>query len=199
MNASSALAAPALRERLSAVRDTLAAQLVGHESLVERLLIALLTGGHVLLEGPPGVAKTRTVNRFAELLDARFARIQATPDLLPADITGTDVFDPKSGEFRFMAGPLFNNVVLVDEINRAPPKVQSALLEAMGRAADHHRRHDAHARGALSRRRHPEPRSNTRAPTRFPRRSSIASCSSSSSRCPTSSASGGYSIACSTS
>ena len=132
MNVSSALVAPALRERLAAVRDTLAAELIGHETLIERLLIALLTGGHVLLEGPPGVAKTRTVNRFAELLDARFVRIQATPDLLPADITGTDVFDQKSGEFRFMAGPLFNNVVLVDEINRAPPKVQSALLEAMG-------------------------------------------------------------------
>ena len=121
-----------LRERLDAVRATLAAELVGHEALIERLLIALLTGGHVLIEGPPGVAKTRAVNRFAALLDARFVRVQATPDLLPADITGTDVFDQRSGEFRFMAGPLFNHVVLVDEINRAPPKVQSALLEAMG-------------------------------------------------------------------
>jgi len=93
---------------------------------------ALLCGGHLLLEGPPGVAKTRTIKRFSELLDTRFVRIQATPDLLPADMTGTDMFHQATGEFRFLQGPLFNNIVLVDEINRAPPKVQSALLEAMG-------------------------------------------------------------------
>ena len=122
----------ARRARFAEVRATLAAQLIGHERLIERLLAALLTGGHVLLEGPPGVAKTRAIRRFAALLDARFVRVQATPDLMPADITGTDVYDQREGTFRFVAGPLFNHVVLVDEINRAPPKVQSALLEAMG-------------------------------------------------------------------
>ena len=107
-------------------------QIVGLEALIERLLIALLCGGHVLIEGPPGVAKTRTINQFAHHLDASFVRIQATPDLLPSDITGSDIYHQPSGEFRFMPGPLFNHIVLVDEINRAPPKVQSALLEAMG-------------------------------------------------------------------
>lgn len=119
-------------DSLQLLRSTLAGQLVGLESLIDRLLVALLTGGHLLIEGPPGVAKTRTINRFARLLDVSFVRVQATPDLLPADITGTDIFQQQSGEFRFNAGPLFNNIVLVDEINRAPPKVQSALLEAMG-------------------------------------------------------------------
>jgi len=95
-------------------------------------LIALLTGGHVLLEGPPGVAKTRSINQFSQKLDLNFVRIQSTPDLLPADITGTDIYSQQSGEFSFLPGPLFHNVVLVDEVNRAPPKVQSALLEAMG-------------------------------------------------------------------
>ena len=113
------------------VRKTLHATSIGHEALIERLLIALLTGGHVLLEGPPGVAKTRTIKRFAAALGTRFVRIQATPDLLPADLTGTDVHQGQ-GEFRFLPGPLFNHIVLVDEVNRTPPKVQSALLEAMG-------------------------------------------------------------------
>lgn len=117
---------------MAQIQLALAKQLIGHEPLIERLLIALLCGGHLLLEGPPGVAKTRTIKLFSELLDTRFVRIQATPDLLPADMTGTDMFHQGSGEFRFLAGPLFNNIVLVDEINRAPPKVQSALLEAMG-------------------------------------------------------------------
>ncbi|MFK8081432.1 MAG: AAA family ATPase [Granulosicoccus sp.] len=107
-------------------------QIVGLHVLTERLLIALLCGGHILIEGPPGVAKTRTIKQFARLIDASFVRIQATPDLLPADMTGSDIFHQPSGEFRFMPGPLFNHIVLVDEINRAPPKVQSALLEAMG-------------------------------------------------------------------
>lgn len=118
--------------RILQVKTSLTSQLVGLESLIDRLLTALLTGGHILIEGPPGVAKTRTINLFAQLLDTRFARIQATPDLLPADITGTDIFQQQSGEFKFLAGPLFNHIVLVDEVNRAPPKVQSALLEAMG-------------------------------------------------------------------
>lgn len=117
-----------LHELLPAINT----QLVGLHNLTERLVIAMLCGGHILIEGPPGVAKTRTIKQFAKLIDASFVRIQATPDLLPADMTGSDIFHQPSGEFRFIPGPLFNHIVLVDEINRAPPKVQSALLEAMG-------------------------------------------------------------------
>lgn len=116
----------------SEVRKSLLGQLVGLESLVDRLLVALLTQGHILIEGPPGVAKTRTIKCFADALAVQFVRIQATPDLLPADITGTDMYQQQTGEFKFLPGPLFNNIILVDEVNRAPPKVQSALLEAMG-------------------------------------------------------------------
>ena len=119
-------------ECLNNVRSSLSNQLVGLDSLVNRLLVALLSKGHILIEGPPGVAKTRTVKCFAQALDVQFVRIQATPDLLPADITGTDIYQQQTGMFNFLAGPLFNNIILADEINRAPPKVQSALLEAMG-------------------------------------------------------------------
>jgi len=105
--------------------------LVGHQRMAERLVIALLAGGHVLLEGPPGIAKTRAVKRLAAHLPGSHARIQCTPDLLPSDLTGTQVFRADSGRFDFVPGPIFHSLVLVDEINRAPPKVQSALLEAM--------------------------------------------------------------------
>ena len=108
-----------------------AAGLVGHLRMAERLVIALLANGHVLLEGPPGIAKTRAVKRLAAQLPGSHARIQCTPDLLPSDLTGTQVFRASSGVFDFVPGPLFHSLVLVDEINRAPPKVQSALLEAM--------------------------------------------------------------------
>lgn len=114
------------------VRSAMASLLIGRDNLIDRLLVALLTGGHVLIEGAPGLAKTRAVKLFADLISADFVRIQATPDLLPSDLTGTTVFRPESGAFEFVEGPLFSNIVLVDEINRAPPKVQSALLEAMG-------------------------------------------------------------------
>lgn len=106
--------------------------LIGHEVLVERLMIALLAHGHVLIEGPPGVAKTRAVKHLVRHLPGSHARIQCTPDLLPSDLTGMQVFRPETGTFDFMPGPIFHTVVLADEINRAPPKVQSALLEAMG-------------------------------------------------------------------
>ncbi|MEL6477852.1 MAG: AAA family ATPase [Pseudomonadota bacterium] len=106
-------------------------RLIGLGPLVERLMIGLLTGGHLLIEGAPGLAKTRSVRLLAEALEARFARIQCTPDLMPADLTGTPVFRPDRGIFEFVEGPVFANLLLVDEINRAPPKVQSALLEAM--------------------------------------------------------------------
>ena len=105
--------------------------LVGHQVLVERLLIGVLAGGHLLVEGAPGLAKTRAVKWLADAMEGSFARIQCTPDLMPADLTGTPVYRPQDGTFEFVQGPVFHNLVLVDEINRAPPKVQSALLEAM--------------------------------------------------------------------
>jgi MoxR-like ATPase len=108
-----------------------ARRVVGQEYMVERLLIGLLTGGHVLLEGVPGLAKTLTVRTLAETISTSFQRIQFTPDLLPADVVGTQVFDQGTGQFSVKRGPIFANVLLADEINRAPAKVQSALLEAM--------------------------------------------------------------------
>src|SRR5437764_2751965 len=105
--------------------------IVGQRTLIERLLIGLLTGGHVLLEGVPGLAKTLTVRTLAYALRLSFSRIQFTPDLLPADVIGTQIYNPRSGEFSIKKGPVFANLVLADEINRAPAKVQSALLEAM--------------------------------------------------------------------
>ena len=106
-------------------------RIVGQESMVERMLVGLLTGGHILLEGVPGLAKTLAVRTLAEIIAASFSRIQFTPDLLPADVIGTMIFDQQTQEFRVRKGPLFANIILADEINRAPAKVQSALLEAM--------------------------------------------------------------------
>jgi len=121
----------ALRDQVVALRRGLEEGLIGVSGLIERLLIGLLTGGHVLVEGAPGLAKTRAVKRLSSGLEASFARIQCTPDLMPADLTGTTVWRPDQGRFEFLQGPIFHSLVLVDEINRAPPKVQSALLEAM--------------------------------------------------------------------
>jgi MoxR-like ATPase len=116
---------------LRRVTDEVGRRLVGQTVMVERLLIGLLTGGHILLEGVPGLAKTLAVRTLAEILHATFSRIQFTPDLLPADVVGTMIFDQKTQEFHPKKGPLFAHIVLADEINRAPAKVQSALLEAM--------------------------------------------------------------------
>ncbi len=113
------------------LRQHLEQVIVGQSALLDRLMIGVLTGGHILLEGPPGLAKTKAVNTLASGIHASFQRIQFTPDLMPGDLTGTDIYDPQKGEFRFVEGPLFHEIVLADEINRAPPKVQSALLEAM--------------------------------------------------------------------
>lgn len=118
-------------EHFSTLKQHLSSQIIGQEALVENLLIALLANGHLIVEGPPGLAKTRAVNALAQGLEADFHRIQFTPDLLPADLTGTDIYRPEDGTFVFQPGPLFQNLVLADEINRAPAKVQSALLEAM--------------------------------------------------------------------
>jgi len=115
----------------SAIVQEVAKRVVGQEYMIERLLIGLLTGGHILLEGVPGLAKTLAVRSLAEVIHTSFQRIQFTPDLLPADIIGTMVFDQKTGEFHAKRGPLFANIVLADEVNRAPAKVQAALLEAM--------------------------------------------------------------------
>jgi len=116
---------------LQAVRERVGQVVVGQENLVDRLLLALLCNGHVLLEGVPGVAKTLTVNSLAQAIHAQFSRIQFTPDLLPGDLTGTLVYDPRAHTFTAEKGPIFTNLLLADEINRAPAKVQSALLEAM--------------------------------------------------------------------
>jgi MoxR-like ATPase len=105
--------------------------IVGQQQMIERILVGLLSGGHVLLEGVPGLAKTLTVRTVCDAISAKFARIQFTPDLLPADLIGTVIYDQKTGEFTSKLGPIFANLVLADEINRAPAKVQSALLEAM--------------------------------------------------------------------
>ncbi|TAA24340.1 AAA family ATPase [Pseudoxanthomonas winnipegensis] len=129
-------AAPAsdsrLREAFMALRASLSATIVGQQLLVDRLLIALLADGHLLVEGAPGLAKTMAVRALAARLEGGFARVQFTPDLLPADLTGTEVWRPQDGRFEFQAGPIFHPILLADEINRAPAKVQSALLEAMG-------------------------------------------------------------------
>jgi MoxR-like ATPase len=119
------------RDRLQPVYSELAKVIVGQGHMIDRLLIGLLTGGHVLLEGVPGLAKTLTVRTLARCLRLDFRRIQFTPDLLPADVIGTQIYNPRSGDFTIKKGPIFANLVLADEINRAPAKVQSALLEAM--------------------------------------------------------------------
>jgi len=116
---------------VTALREQLAADIVGQTALLDRLVIGLLTGGHLLLEGLPGLAKTTAVKALANRVHASFQRVQFTPDLLPGDLTGTEVFNPADGSVRFVRGPLFHDIVLADEINRAPAKVQSALLEAM--------------------------------------------------------------------
>lgn len=119
------------RQILHSVTGAVHQRIVGQDEAVEGLLIALLTGGHILLEGLPGLAKTLMVRTLAEAIHTGFRRIQFTPDLLPTDIIGTPIFDQAASEFRVQKGPIFSNIILADEINRAPPKVQAALLEAM--------------------------------------------------------------------
>jgi MoxR-like ATPase len=116
---------------INTIKKEMKKVIVGQDKMIDALLIGLLTNGHILLEGVPGLAKTLTVNTLAKVLNLDFKRIQFTPDLLPTDIIGTEIYDIKSGEFRVKKGPIFANLILADEINRAPAKVQSALLEAM--------------------------------------------------------------------
>lgn len=122
---------PTTRETFARLQQYIEQRIVGQQQLVQRLLIALICDGHLLLEGAPGLAKTRAIKTLANGLEADFHRIQFTPDLLPADLTGSDVYRPDDGCFQFNRGPIFHNLILADEINRAPAKVQSALLEAM--------------------------------------------------------------------
>jgi MoxR-like ATPase len=120
-----------LREQFANLKSMLCQQIIGQEALVDRLMVALLANGHLIVEGAPGLAKTRAINALSRGIEGNFHRIQFTPDLLPADLTGTEIYRPQDGSFRFEKGPIFHNLVLADEINRAPAKVQSALLEAM--------------------------------------------------------------------
>ncbi|AXH08984.1 ATPase [Malaciobacter halophilus] len=118
-------------EVISQIKKELSKKIIGQEEMIDALLIGLLTNGHILLEGVPGLAKTTTVNALAKVIDLHFKRVQFTPDLLPSDIIGAQIYDMKTGEFKIKKGPIFTNLLLADEINRAPAKVQSALLEVM--------------------------------------------------------------------
>lgn len=120
-----------LRKKIIAVRNYMAKQIIGQRDLVDKMLITLLADGHALVEGAPGLAKTKAVKTLSTLINGDYRRIQFTPDLLPSDITGSEIYVVQKGEFEFRKGPIFANLVLADEINRAPAKVQSALLEAM--------------------------------------------------------------------
>ena len=113
------------------LKSFISRHIIGQQKLVDRLLLALLADGHLLVEGAPGLAKTRAIKVLGDAIEADFHRVQFTPDLLPADLTGTEIYRPQDGSFQFQRGPLFHNLVLADEVNRAPAKVQSALLEAM--------------------------------------------------------------------
>jgi MoxR-like ATPase len=131
-NAGSAPASDDSLDSFGTLRSQLSQRIIGQEALIDRLLIALLADGHLLVEGAPGLAKTTAIKELADRIEGDFHRVQFTPDLLPADLTGTEVYRPQDGSFQFQKGPIFHNLLLADEINRAPAKVQSALLEAMG-------------------------------------------------------------------
>jgi len=118
--------------QLQTLKSWLESQIIGQPDLIDRLLIALIANGHLLVEGAPGLAKTKAIKTLSQGIQGNFHRVQFTPDLLPSDITGTDIYRPETGAFEFQQGPIFHNLVLADEVNRAPAKVQSALLEAMG-------------------------------------------------------------------
>ena len=150
-------ASPRPGRALSALRNEVGKAVVGQESAVTSLVIALICRGHVLLEGVPGTAKTLLVRSFAKALRIETKRVQFTPDLMPGDITGSLIYDSRTAEFTFREGPVFTNLLLADEINRTPPKTQAALLEAMEERQVTRRRHAAAAARPVHRRRHPEP------------------------------------------
>src|SRR6478609_8205617 len=121
----------ALNESINKIREEIGKVIIGQEQMVDLLITAILADGHVLIEGVPGVAKTLTAKLLSKVIDVKFSRIQFTPDLMPSDVLGTSIFNLKKSEFEFKAGPIFSNIVLIDEINRAPAKTQSALFEVM--------------------------------------------------------------------
>ena len=120
-----------LNEAVNAIRDTVGSVVKGQHQMVDLIIAALLSDGHILIEGVPGVAKTLTAKLIARIVDAHFSRLQFTPDLMPSDVLGTSVFNPKDIRFDFKKGPIFSNIVLIDEINRSPAKTQAALFEVM--------------------------------------------------------------------
>ena len=120
-----------IREKVLSLKQYMETQIIGQEALVKKLIITLLADGHALVEGAPGLAKTKAIKTLSRCINAKYNRIQFTPDLLPSDITGSEIYVADKSEFEFRPGPIFANLVLADEINRAPAKVQSALLEAM--------------------------------------------------------------------
>src|SRR5688572_9572559 len=120
-----------LHSKIAQVRQEIAKVIVGQDAMVEMLVAAILANGHVLIEGVPGVAKTLTAKLLAKVIEAEFTRIQFTPDLMPSDVLGTQVYNQKTSQFEFKSGPIFSNIVLIDEINRAPAKTQAALFEVM--------------------------------------------------------------------
>ena len=131
MDNANVLPLSATHEQISRLHDSISEQVLGQKALITKLLIALLADGHLLLEGAPGLAKTKAAKALATAIEGDYNRIQFTPDLLPGDLTGTEIYRPNDASFAFQPGPIFSNLVLADEINRAPAKVQSALLEAM--------------------------------------------------------------------
>ena len=172
------------RETVEAALFEMKRVIAGQDQMLERVLVCLLAGGHLLIEGVPGLAKTLTIKTAARVLGGTFQRVQFTPDLVPADLVGTRIYRPNTGTFDTELGPVFTNFLLADEINRAPAKVQSALLEVMQEQHGHDRRHDAQRRAARSSSWRRRTRSSPRAPIRCPRRRSTASCSRCSSTTP---------------
>ena len=145
------------RETVEAALFEMKRVIAGQDEMLERVLVCLLAGGHLLIEGVPGLAKTLTIRTAARVLGGTFQRIQFTPDLVPADLVGTRIYRPNTGTFDTELGPVFANFLLADEINRAPAKVQSALLEVMQELTGHDRRHDARRRAPVPRHGDPEP------------------------------------------
>ena len=166
-----------LKEVLTQARQETAKVIIGQDDVIDKALIAIFTGNHALIEGVPGVAKTLLVRTLAQVLGCDFARIQFTPDLMPADITGTNVFNLQRNEFTLIKGPVFTSFLLADEINRAPAKTQSALLQAMQERVVTIDRDDARAARRTSPSSPRRTRSSTRAPTRCRRRRRTGSCS----------------------